>query len=127
VLVLMVLEKRKSLTHSTIQTPDHTTITFLQKLYYLSRSTDSIYTYFVIKFCIVPIFLVYFFIKYYVSTSKGSLVDYHKTESYANNMYHHSVVILHSTRQAMYVYRNVLSCDHCCSGKAVLHILYVSL
>ena len=37
--------------------------------------------------------------------------------------------LIFQTRQAIYVYRNieVRSCDHCCSGKAVLHILRVCL
>ena len=37
--------------------------------------------------------------------------------------------LIFQTIQAIYVYRNieVRSCDHCCSGKAVLHILRVCL
>jgi hypothetical protein len=110
----MVLEKRKSLTHSSIRTPDHITITtvilFLQIHYYLSRPTDSIYTYFVVKFCIVTIFSAYFFIKFYVSTSKGSLVTIIKLQ--AKQITRIAILLLIYIQQGRQCMYNILRCCH---------------
>jgi len=113
----MVLEKRKSLTHSSMRTPNHpghititTVILFLQRHYYTSRPTDSIYTYFAVKFCTVATFLVYFFIKFYVATSNGSLVTIIKLK--AKQITCTAILLLFYIQQDRQCKHNVPRCHH---------------